>query len=387
LDVTRDLYNALLQERRDAYRLRKVKVTSKQQYAELTALRRPETQLDRRLGAVYRDCEDAMLRRLDLAFRAFFRRLRRSETPGFPRFKSRARWKQIQFSHGDRALRLDAKQHRVRIPGVGKVRFRRGRRIPDFGRAWIVERNGRWWACFEIEREPEVGATDVVVGVDRGVHVIAATSSGRLYRQAEGLARVRSIALNHQRELEAATVRDESGRVRNIVDLQRRKVALRLARAKEREANCRRDRAHKVARAIVDGAGTIAIERLNLRGMTRSARGSIENPGRNVATKAALNRVILASGFGLLRQMIVSKAEEAGKAVVEVDARFSSRECSNCGHIAKENRRRRRFRCVACGFRCHADVQAALVIRRRAQVALMSEPYPAEDAGRSEAAA
>lgn len=118
--------------------------------------------------------------------------------------------------------------------------------------------------------------------------------------------------------------------------------------------------------------------------MTRAARGTIEKPGKNVAAKAALNRAILSAGFGLLRRVIVSKAEEAGKAVVEVNARFSSRECSKCGHVAKENRRRRRFLCVACGFCCHADVQAALVIRRRAQAALMSEPQPAEDAGRND---
>jgi len=78
----------------------------------------------------------------------------------------------------------------------------------------------------------------------------------------------------------------------------------------------------------------------------------------------------------------VAKAEEAARTVVEVDARFSSQECSRCGHVARESRRRRRFYCVGCGYRSHADVNAALVIRGRAQLALMSEPDPAEDAGR-----
>ena len=82
LDVTRELYNALLQERRDAYRLRKVRLSSKAQYAEITALRTPTRWLDSRLSAVYRECEDAALHRLDLAFAAFFRRCRRGETPG-----------------------------------------------------------------------------------------------------------------------------------------------------------------------------------------------------------------------------------------------------------------------------------------------------------------
>jgi putative transposase len=91
---------------------------------------------------------------------------------------------------------------------------------------------------------------------------------------------------------------------------------------------------------------------------------------------------MLDAGFGLLRQMIVAKAEEAARTLVEVESRFSSQECSRCGHIARESRRRRRFCCVACGYRSHADVNAALVIRGRAQLALMSELTPAEDAGR-----
>ena len=95
---------------------------------------------------------------------------------------------------------------------------------------------------------------------------------------------------------------------------------------------------------------------------------AFEAPGRSFAAKAGLNRVVLDAGFGLLEQMILAKAEEAGRRVVRVNPRFSSQECSHCGH-------------VACGARHHADVNAALVIRGRAQSVLMSELIPAEDAG------
>ena len=91
LDVTRQLYNAALKHRRDAYRMRGISITAKQQYAELTALRGPISRLDRRLSAVYRECQDAVLHRLDLAMQAFFRRCKRAEKPGFPRFKPAAR--------------------------------------------------------------------------------------------------------------------------------------------------------------------------------------------------------------------------------------------------------------------------------------------------------
>jgi putative transposase len=113
---------------------------------------------------------------------------------------------------------------------------------------------------------------------------------------------------------------------------------------------------------------------LNLRRMVRSAKGTVEQPGINVRAKAVLNRRILDAGFGQFERFIIEKAEEAARLVVRVDARFSSQECSRCGHVARENRRRRRFCCVRCEFTTHADVNAALVIRRRVQLALSRMP-------------
>ncbi len=384
LDVTLELYNAALQERREAYRLRKVSVSAKMQYAELTALRQPATRLDTRVAAVYRECEDAALRRLDLAMQAFFRRCRRGETPGFPRFKSRHRWKQIAFPHGDRALRFTSDaQSKITIPGIGTVKLRKGRAVPAFGRAWLVCRNERWYACFECERNvqplPENG---VLLGVDRGTHVLAALSDGRLIPGA-AVGEKRKAATRHlQRDLDTVTKKDARGRCMNRRDPKRIAAVKHLARAREREANARHDYAHKVARDLITHADTIALESLQLRSMTRSAKGTSAQPGRNVAAKAGLNRVVLDAGLGLLEQMILAKAEEAGRRIVRVNPRFSSQECSRCGHIARESRRRRRYVCVACRFTCHADVNAALVIRGRAQSALIQvEPTPAEDAG------
>lgn len=375
LDVTRELYNALLQERRDAYRCRGVVVTTKQQYAEITALRKPIHRVDGRLAAVFRECEDAVLHRLDLVMQAFFRRMKRGEKPGYPRFKPAARWNQIEFPHGDRALKFTAGQSKVVVPGVGAVRLRKGRAVPPFGRGWLVCKNDRWYACFECERAVRaLPASGHIVGVDRGVHVLVATSDGDLVRNAAAGERNRQRIAHHQRALEAVTQRDAAGRVRNRKDPQRIAAAKRLARAKEREANCRRDYLHKKARELVNAADVIALERLSLRSMTRSAKGTVEQPGRNVAAKAGLNRRMLDASFGQLERLICEKAEEAARMIVRVDARFSSQECAACGHIARESRRRRRFHCIRCGYHNHADVNAALVIRRRAQLALSRMP-------------
>src|ERR1700756_1084755 len=163
LRVTRQLYNALLEQRRYAWTARRTAIGSKAQYAELTARRRE----DPVSAAVYREAEDAVLHRLDLAFAAFFRRVRRGETPGYPRYKPASSWKQLEYPHGDRALRFDAAQQRVRVPGVGAIRLRKGRTVPPYGRAFIVEKNGRWYAVFECERAVQpLPATSRAIGVD-----------------------------------------------------------------------------------------------------------------------------------------------------------------------------------------------------------------------------
>lgn len=282
---------------------------------------------------------------------------------------------QLEFPHGERALKFNVAQNKVFVPGIGNVRLRKGRSVPPFGRAWLVCKNQRWYACFECERAVSpLPPNDKVLGLDRGVWVLAATSDGKLINnEAFGECNRQRIA-HHQRALEAVTERDAAGRVRNRRDPLRIAAALRLARAKEHEANRRRDDLHKKARQIVNSAGIIALEKLNVRVMTRAAKGTAEKPGRNVAAKAGLNRRVLDAGFGQLERLIVEKAEEAARTIVWVDARFSSQECSRCGHIARESRRRRRFACVRCGFTCHADVSAALVIRGRAQLGAQRMP-------------
>ena len=129
----------------------------------------------------------------------------------------------------------------------------------------------------------------------------------------------------------------------------------------------------KTALRLVRENDVLGFEALNLRGMTRSAKGSVEEPGRNVWAKAGLNRAVLDAGFGLLRQLVGQKAEWAARRVVNVDARYSSQTCSRCLCVSAKSRRRRRFVCEGCGLVLHADVNAALEIRRRAQLVLTSE--------------
>ena len=354
LNVTRRLYNAALQERKDAYRLRRVSITHKMQYAELTALRKESYHL----GGVYRELEDAVLHRLDLAMKAFFRRCARGENPGFPRYRAAKRWRQLEFPHGDRALKFDGPQQRVRIPGVGKVKLRRGRPVPAHGRAWLVCKRDRWYAQFEVERAVQaLPATGRRVGIDRGIAVLIATSDGE--------------CIDNPRHVERA--RRKLERTQRIVSKRRRggknrkKAVAALARLHEKVAAQRRDYAHKISRALVDRYDRLALEKLQVRAMTRSAKGSLESPGCRVAAKAGLNRALLDAGFGQIAQLIAEKAENAARQIAWVDPRYSSQECSRCGHTSSENRSGIHFWCLSCKYADHADVNAARVILRRAQ--------------------
>ena len=373
LHTTRHLYNAALQERRDAYRMRGVSVSGKMQYAELTALRAEEPGI----RSIYRECQDAILHRLDLAFNAFFRRIKCGDTPGYPRFRADSRWKQIEFPHGDRALKLNAKQTKVHIAGIGTVAMRKGRLVPDFGRAFVVEKNGRWYAVFECDREVvPLERTGAVVGLDCGITELVATSDGVLIDNPRHLAARAEKSAAAGRVVAERTVRDSLGRCTNRRDPARMAAVKRLARSKEREANAHRDTLHKISRRIVNEYDGIAVESLTIRNMMRSAKGTVDEPGRNVAAKSGLNRSIADAGWGTLVTLMREKAACAARVVVSVAPKNTSRTCYACGHCAADNRDGIRFVCVTCGHRDHADVNAAKNILRRAQSALSSALSP-----------
>jgi putative transposase len=210
--------------------------------------------------------------------------------------------------------------------------------------------------------------TGEIVGIDRGVRVLAALSDGTLFENIRPGSRRAAATKRHMRALDALTQKDSVGRVINRNSSTRISAIRRLSRAKEREANARRDWLHKVSRTIVDRFDGIAIENLNLHGMTRSAKGSIDEPGTNIRAKPGLNRSILDAGFGMLATLIGEKAEYAARQMVTVDASYTSQTCAECAHVAKSSREGAIFDCVSCGHTADADVNAARIILARAEL-------------------
>ena len=145
----------------------------------------------------------------------------------------------------------------------------------------------------------------------------------------------------------------------------RRKAVARVAALHGKVRRTRLDHAHKTALALVRDHDLIAHEAPRIASMTRSASGTVEAPGANVAAKAGLNRSILDAGWGVFLAVLHAKAESAGRVVVEVNPRHTSQRCSQCGYVAAGNRiTQAQFRCLLCGHETHADMNAAQNILR-----------------------
>jgi putative transposase len=267
-------------------------------------------------------------------------------------------WRKAGRDEGFRIVHLKPRDVRklnrntgeVRIPKAGWVRFRWSRQVPQDAKSFRVTRDraGRWHVAFAVVPEPvPAPGTGEVAGIDRGVAVSAALSTGELLHVPGLTPRERERLRRLERKL--ARARRGSNR--------RARVRLAIARLKARQSDRRKDWAEKTSTDIAGRFDVIRVEDLQVKNMTRSAKGTVEEPGRNVRAKAGLNRGILGSGWGLLVRRLQDKAP--GR-VEKVRPAYTSQRCSACGHIAAGSRESQAlFRCVACGYASNADVNAA----------------------------
>src|SRR5580658_119571 len=241
----------------------------------------------------------------------------------------------------------------VWVPKAGWVRFRWSRDVPPDAKSYRVtlDRAGRWHVAFAVIPAPvPAPGNGQTVGIDRGVAVSAALSTGQLLHAPALTAPERTRLRRLQRKLARAT-RGSNRRSR---------VKHALARLKAREPDRRKDWAEKASTGIARRFDLIRVENLKIKNMTRAATGTWENPGRNVRGKAGLNRGILASGWGLLVRRLEDKAP--GR-VEKINPALTSQRCSACGRVDRGSRESQAvFRCTACGFTGNADVNAAINI-------------------------
>jgi IS605 OrfB family transposase len=248
------------------------------------------------------------------------------------------------------ARRLSRKVGELWVPKVGWVRFRWSRTIPGEVRSYRVTRDraGRWHVSFAVIPPPiSAPGTGEVVGVDRGVVVSAALSTGELL----SLPGLRGGEARRLERLQRRLARAKRNSKR------RRWVKIAIGRLKARETDRRKDWVEKTSTDLARRFEVIRVEDLKIKNMVRSARGTIVAPGKNVRAKAGLNRSIHAAGWGRL----VTRLEDKAPGRVErIDPAYTSQICNACGHCAAESRESQAvFRCRACGHADHADVNAA----------------------------
>ena len=350
------LYNAALQERRDAWRMKGKGISYIDQCKSLVLIRADWADweaLDTNIGR-------GVLRRVDRAYAGFCRRVQAGQTPGFPRFKPRSRYTCIELAETRPGMVKHSPCGRlayVRIKGLPIIKLQlKGRMLPDSKKLKslrIVQRPSGIVVdvVYEVEREPQP-ANGRAVGIDLGVNNRLALSDGTMVGS-------RRVDRRRERRLQRAVARCHRG------SHSHRKRVRMLARERHRNALQNRNAVHQLTTGLINDYGYLAMEKLIIPNMTRTARGTAENPGVNVGAKQVLNREIQAQTWGMIRQQLRYKAEWAGRELVEVDPKYTSRICNECGNITPQSEYRT-YRCSVCGLEADRDTNAALNILERA---------------------
>jgi putative transposase len=338
LEECRWLYNHLLAERRDAWEQRQESVRLYDQQATLPALKatRPA------LAGVHSQVLQNVAVRLDLAFQAFFRRVRTGETPGYPRFRGRGRYDSVTFPQVPVGCRLDAEEKRVRVASVGLVKILLHRPMEGTPKTATISRSstGKWYACFSCEcAEPApLPATRQQVGIDVGLKTFATLSTNEQIAHPRFFRREERALAKVQRRLS----KEETGTPERA---KRRKV---VARVHERIAWRRGDFTHQHSRRIVNAFDLIAVEDLSVNRMVHNH---------------CLAKSIHDVAWSQFASLLSYKAVWAGRRFVAVNPAYTSQDCSQCGHRKMDlTLADRTYTCSCCGVVLDRDLNASLNI-------------------------
>ena len=285
------------------------------------------------------------LKDLERSYKNFFQK-----RAAFPRFKKRGKSDSFRYPQG---VKLEQGNSRIYLPKLGWIGYRNSREvIGEVKNVTVNQSCGKWYVSIQTEYEVAAPAHHAksMVGLDAGVTKLATLSDGTVYHP------VNSFKAN-QRKL-AKLQRQLSRKVKFSANWQKQKK--KIQRLHSHIANIRRDYLHKVTSEISKNHAMIVVEDLKVSNMSKSAKGTAEQPGRNVRAKSGLNRSILDQGWYEMRRQLEYKQLWRGGQVLAVPPAYTSQRCAYCGHTAKENRlSQSKFRCQVCGYTANADVNGA----------------------------
>lgn len=294
--------------------------------------------------------QQRVLRNLHAAYIRFF-----EKAGDLPRFRARGQEPGVRYTEA-RQLQLDQVNGRFKAMKLGWMRARISQPINNVVSNATLKRDGDKWFCsIQVEIPVVLPAAGIApsLGIDLGVKIFAAGSDGSRIAPLMCAAEKERRIKRYQR----AVARKQKG------SKNRRKAVRRLSLLHARTARQRADWLHKTSSALADAHAVIVMEALRIDDMSRSAKGTVASPGKNVRAKAALNRAIKRAGWGEFRRQLDYKLSWRGGQLILVDPAYTSMRCGQCGNVEKGNRRSQaEFSCMSCGHSNNADVNAAINI-------------------------
>lgn len=327
LRLCKDLYNAALQERKEAYRLNRISINYQAQQNQLPDIK----QTNPEYKGIHSQVLQNVLKRVDLAFDGFFRRIKAKQKAGFPRFRSLSRYDSFTFPQSGFSLM----GNKLTLSKIGTVKLKLSRTVQGKIKTLAIKNEcGKWFAIFTVETSIEpLPKTGECVGIDVGISAFATLSDGtqidnfKYYEQSQKKLRVAQRRVSRRKK--------GSNR--------RHKAVMQLRKIHQKIKNQRNDFQHKIADYLVRNYDLIAIEKLSVLGLSRGILAK------------QMNDVAIGNFFNILRQ----KAECAAKKLAEVPAAFTSQDCSSCGERVKKDLSVRVHHCSKCGLILDRDVNAA----------------------------
>jgi len=329
LDLCRFLYNSALQERRDAYKLNKISLNYCDQANQLKEIKESSPEYK----TVHSQVSQDVLKRVDKAFQAFFRRIKTKQKAGFPRFQNKQRYNSLTFAQSGFSLT----DNRLQLSKIGKVKIKLHRAIIGKVKTLTISRDscGKWFACFIVETAKEIlDKANKSVALDIGITTFAVLSDGnkienqRFFRHSEKRLVVARRQLSKQ---------EKGSQERH----EKRKI---VAKIHASIKNRRSDFAHQESRKLVNSYDLIVFEKLNISGMVKNH---------------CLAKSICDASWNQLIEYTSYKAESAGRKTIQVNPNYTSQDCSNCGARQKLTLDIRVYNCPNCHIKIDRDLNAA----------------------------
>lgn len=300
------------------------------------------------------------LKNLERAYKNFF-----EKRADFPRFKKKGRSDSFRYPQG---IKLDQGNSRVFLPKLGWLRYRNSRDVlGEVKNATVSQSGGKWFISIQTEREVDQPLPNgEAVGIDMGIARFATLSDGSHIEPLNSFKKHQQRLARYQRAMSRKVKFSNNWK----------KAKAQVQRVHTRIANARKDFLHKASCQISQNHAMIAIEDLQVRNMSKSAKGNSEQHGKMVKQKSGLNRSILDQGWSEFRRQLEYKSAWNGGFVIAVPPQYTSQTCPCCGHVSKDNRQTQaRFECIECGFEENADLVGAInILARGHRVLACGEP-------------